>query len=422
MPNAPGHADPSHPPMLPGECGPPDVTPAAVEARDRDFLLGTYARTSFHPRRGEGARLFDADGRAYWDLLGGIAVNVLGYRHPALVQALREEAVALLHVSNLYYHPAQGLLAERLVHLSGLPRVFFCNSGTEANEAALKLARLRLPGRAGVVALEESFHGRTFGALSITGHPPYRTPFEPLLPGVTFVPPNDTVALERAVTADTAAIFLEPVLGEGGVVPLRADYLQAARRIADRAGALLVLDEIQCGLGRTGSWFAFQAAGVVPDVLTLAKPLGGGLPLGAVLASAAVADVVRPGQHGTTFGGNPVACRLGLAVLDVIERAELVPRVREVGEWLGTELRRLQVGIAAIADVRGSGLMWGIELDGDARPVARRLLERGFVVGTVRERVLRLLPPYVVPCQALAEFLQVLPQVVEAEIAEGGTH
>jgi acetylornithine/N-succinyldiaminopimelate aminotransferase len=396
------------------------MTPAAVEALESKYLLATYARTPFHPCRGEGARLVDPDGCVYWDLLGGIAVNVLGHRHPALVQVLRAQAEGLLHVSNLYYHPTQGLLAERLVRLSGLARAFFCNSGTEANEAALKLARLACPGRAGVVALDGSFHGRTFGSLSITGHEPYRTPFEPLVPGATFVPPNDIAALESAVTASTAAVFLEPILGEGGVVPLTPAYMQAARRFTDRSGALLVFDEIQCGLGRTGWWFAHQAAKVVPDLLTLAKPLGGGLPLGAVLVSAAVADVVRPGHHGTTFGGNPVACRLGLTVLDVLQRTELVQRVGELGEWLGAELVRLQSTCAAITAVRGAGLMWGIELDRDARPVARQLLDRGFVVGTARERVLRLLPPFIVPRRGLEEFLQALPQVLETPMAAGG--
>src|SRR5947207_3316247 len=225
-----------------------DETPDAVEARERAFILGTYARTNFHPRSGKGARIIDADGREYWDLLGGIAVNALGHRHPRLVKALRDESNALLHLSNLYYHPAQGLLAEELVRASGLCRAFFCNSGTEANEAALKFARLANPGKSGIVALSESFHGRTFGSLSMTGHEAYRTPFLPLVPDVTFVEPNDVAALEAAVNANTCAIFLEPVMGEGGIIPLSHYFLAAARQIADRNGALLVFDEIQCGL------------------------------------------------------------------------------------------------------------------------------------------------------------------------------
>ena len=385
-----------------------DESPNAVESRESAFLVKTYARTPFHPRDGKGARLIDADGREYWDLLGGIAVNVLGHKHPRLMRTLKDAGSSLLHVSNLYYHPAQGILGEQLVRASGLLRAFFCNSGTEANEAALKFARLATK-KTRLVALEESFHGRTLGSLSLTGHDAYREPFEPLVPGVSFVPPNDIAALEAAVDGETAAIFLEPVMGEGGIIPLTDDYLIAARRIADRNGALLVLDEIQCGLGRTGHLFAFQKSGIVPDIVTLAKPLGGGLPLGAVLTGEALEGVVKPGHHGTTFGGNPVACRLGAVVLD--ETKKLLPRVQELGAWFGPALAQIKEGVV---DVRGSGLMWGIELDRPAAPVARELLDLGFVVGTARERVLRLLPPYIVPKKALTEFIDALAHVLSA--------
>jgi acetylornithine/N-succinyldiaminopimelate aminotransferase len=389
-----------------------DETPQAVEERERAFLLGTYARTPFHPRSGKGARLFDADGKAYWDLLGGIAVNALGHHHPRLMKALRDESASLLHVSNLYYHPAQGILAEKLVRASGMLRAFFCNSGTEANEAALKFARLANPGRAEVVALRESFHGRTLGALSMTGHDAYREPFAPLVPGVSFVEPNDVAALEAAVSEKTCAIFLEPVMGEGGIIPLSDDFLAAARRLADRTGAILVFDEIQCGLGRLGTLFAFQQSGIVPDAVTLAKPLGGGLPLGAVLIGPALEGLVKPGHHGTTFGGNPIACRLGAIVLD--ETTKLLPRMLTIGDWFGAELRKLQATTPAIVDVRGAGLMWGIELDRPVSPVARELLANGFVVGTAREKVLRLLPPYVVPKKALSEFITALEATLGA--------
>lgn len=385
-----------------------DESPDSVVARDGSFVLGTYARTPFHPRSGKGAKLVDADGRAYWDLLGGIAVNILGHQHPALVRAMREASTSLLHVSNLYYHPAQGILAEKLVRASGLTRAFFCNSGTEANEAALKFARLRNPGRTGVVALVESFHGRTMGALSITGHEAYRTPFAPLVPGVTFIEPNDVDALRAAVSADTSAIILEPVMGEGGVVPLTPAFLQAASALADQFGAVLILDEIQCGLGRTGTFFAYEQAGIVPDVVTLAKPLGGGLPLGAVLTGPRLESIVKPGHHGTTFGGNPVACRLGIAVLEQIERGKLTAEVAAKGAWLSQALQALASRMPAIVEVRGAGLMVGIELDRPAVPVARALLERGFVIGTAREKVLRLLPPYIVPKKALKEFVAAL--------------
>ena len=391
-----------------------DESPAAVEAREKAFLLGTYNRTPFHPRSGKGARLVDADGRIYWDLLGGIAVNVLGHRHPRLVKVLRDESNALLHVSNLYYHPAQGLLAERLVRASGLQRAFFCNSGTEANEAALKFARLANPGRSEVVALKESFHGRTIGSLSMTGHDAYRTPFEPLVPGVTFIEPNDVAALHAAVDANTCAIILEPVMGEGGIIPLTPEFLAAARSAADRTGAILIFDEIQCGLGRTGTLFAFEQSGVVPDIVTLAKPLGGGLPLGAVLTGEAIDGLVKPGHHGTTFGGNPVACRLGLAVLDEIKKSALLERVSSQGAWFGEQLLALQARVPSIVEVRGTGFMWGIELNRPAKSVAQELMAKGFVVGTARENVIRLLPPYITPKKAFVEFIAALEQVLAA--------
>lgn len=381
-----------------------DESPQAVEARESAFLVKTYARTPFHPRDGKGARLIDAGGREYWDLLGGIAVNVLGHKHPKVMKAMKDASGSLLHVSNLYYHPAQGILGEQLVRASGLNRAFFCNSGTEANEAAIKFARLATK-KTKLVALQESFHGRTMGSLSLTGHEAYRTPFAPLVESVTFVEPNDVAALDAAVDGDTAAIFFEPVMGEGGIIPLDDDFLIAARRIADRNGALLVFDEIQCGLGRTGHLFAFQKSGVLPDIVTLAKPLGGGLPLGAVLTGAALEGVVKPGHHGTTFGGNPVACRLGSVVLE--ETQKLLPQINALGAWFGEELKKLNV-----VDVRGAGLMWGIELDRPAAPVARELLDHGFVVGTAREKVLRLLPPYIVPKKALSEFIETLAHVL----------
>lgn len=390
-----------------------DESPSAVEARESAFVLGTYARTPFHPRSGKGAKLVDANGKEYWDLLGGIAVNVLGHKHPRLVKTLKDEADALLHISNLFYHPAQGLLAEELVRASGLCRAFFCNSGTEANEAALKFARLANPGKSGIVALSESFHGRTFGSLSMTGHEAYRTPFLPLVPDVTFVEPNDVAALEAAVNANTCVIFLEPVMGEGGIIALTHEFLAAARQIADRNGALLVFDEIQCGLGRTGTLFAFQQSGIVPDIVTLAKPLGGGLPLGAVITGDAIEGVVKPGHHGTTFGGNPVACRLGLAVLEEIKASALLQRINTYGTWFGSQLQALKAKSPAIVDIRGKGFMWGIELDRKASPVARELLEKGFVVGTARDNVIRLLPPYITPKKAFVEFLNALAGVLE---------
>ncbi len=392
---------------------PPHENPSLVENRDAENVLGTYKRTPFHPRAGKGARLVDADGKVYWDLLAGIAVNALGHRHPRLVKALREEASRLLHVSNLFYHPAQGLLAERLTHLSGMPRVFFCNSGTEAIEAAVKFTRLATPGRSRMISLEGSFHGRTMGALALTGNEAYRKPFEPLVGETVFLPANDIPALERAVTADTAGIFLEPILGEGGIVPLTPEYVRASRAAADRVGAALVFDEVQSGLGRTGHFFVFQELGVVPDLVALAKPLGGGLPLGAVLVGERIAPLVKPGHHGTTFGGNPVACRLGLETLSEIAEGGLLEKIRETGEWFGKKLRSAKKrSKGEIVDVRGRGLMWGVELNRDAAEVQKALLERGFVVGTSRAKVLRLLPPYVVPRPALSGFVKALEGIL----------
>jgi predicted acetylornithine/succinylornithine family transaminase len=392
---------------------PPPESPSLVEKRDAENILGTYKRTSFHPRAGKGAKLVDAEGKIYWDLLAGIAVNALGHRHPRLVKALREEANRLLHVSNLFYHPAQGLLAERLTQLSGMPRIFFCNSGTEAVEAAVKFTRLAVPGRSRMLAVEGGFHGRTMGALALTGNEAYRKPFEPLVGETIFLPANDIAALEAAATPEVAAIFLEPILGEGGIVPLTAEYARAARAAADRVGALLVFDEIQSGLGRTGHLFVFQEMGVVPDLVTLAKPLGGGLPLGAVLVGGRIAPLVKPGHHGTTFGGNPIACRLGLETLSEIVDGGLLEGIRETGEWFGKKLRNAKKrSKGAIVDVRGRGLMWGVELNRDAAEVQGALLKKGFVVGTSRAKVLRLLPPYVVPRPALSGFVKALEEIL----------
>ena len=395
-----------------------DESPEAVVAREAKYLVTTYKRAPFHPREGRAAQLIDANGNTYWDLLGGIAVNALGYAHPALQRVLEEEAPKLLHVSNLFPHPAQGLLAEKLVDISGLSRVFFCNSGTEANEAAIKFVRLAKPDRTEIIALEESFHGRTIGALSLTGHEAYRTPFAPLLPSVKFVAPNDLESLQSAVSENTAAIFLEPIMGEGGIVPLSIEFLQEASRLAHAHGALLVCDEIQCGVGRTGEWFGFQESGILPDIVTLAKPIGGGLPLGAVLVGDALNGLVKPGHHGTTFGGNPLACRMGLAVLETIEHDRLLRSVRETGEWFAELLHSLQSEVPSIVEIRGRGMMWGIELDQPAAPVVAQLLERGFVVGSAREKVIRLLPPYVVPKEALQSFVSELKSILEVTLAK----
>lgn len=389
-----------------------DESTGAVISREERYLLNNYARTPFHPRDAHGSTIIDADGIEYHDLLGGIAVNALGHQHPRVVAALDSFVREPLHWSNLYFHPAQGVLAEMLVQHSMLDRAFFCNSGTEANEAALKFARLAAPGRSKIVALEGSFHGRTFGALSVTGSAAYRAPFEPFGGSTTFIAANDCEALASAIDDETSAIILEPILGEGGVVPLTAEFLAAARHLADAHGAALIFDEVQCGLGRTGTMFAFQQHGTEPDILTLAKPLGGGLPLGAAVVNSRIAANVKPGHHGTTFGGNPLACRLGIAVLETIIEERLLERVSAIGAELGEKLQRLAGSTRHVAAIRGAGLMWGIELDIPAAPVATALRERKFIVGTARENVIRLLPPYIIDTSVLDQFLCELEAVL----------
>ncbi|MCX4758135.1 acetylornithine transaminase [Kitasatospora purpeofusca] len=367
--------------------------------------------------RGEGSTLWDADGKAYTDLLGGIAVNALGTAHPAVVEAVGRQIATLGHISNLFLAEPTVALAERLLELDGRPgRVFFCNSGAEANEAAFKISRRT--GRTHLVALEGAFHGRTMGALALTGQPAKQEPFRPLPGDVTHVPFGDVEALRAAVTTDTAAVFLEPIQGENGAVPLPDGYLRAAREITRATGTLLVLDEIQTGVGRTGHWFAHQAFdGVEPDVVTLAKALGGGLPIGAVLAFGEAAELLTPGQHGTTFGGNPVVAAAALAVLDTIGSEGLLEHARKIGE-------RLRHGVEAIDDplvshVRGAGLLLGIVLTAPvSAKVQAGLQEAGFLVNAAVPDAVRLAPPLVLTEQEADAFLAALPAVLRAVRAD----
>jgi acetylornithine aminotransferase len=375
-------------------------------------MMGNYGTPPIALVRGSGAEVWDADGRRYLDLLGGIAVNALGHAHPAVVEAVTRQISTLGHTSNLYITEPPLALSERLLELLGAPgRVLLCNSGAEANEAAFKIARRT--GRPHVVAAENAFHGRTMGALALTGQAPKRAPFEPLVPGVSHVPYGDVAALDAAVDADTAAVFLEPVMGEAGAVTPPAGYLAAAREITASRGALLVLDEVQTGIGRTGSWFAHQAAGVVPDVVTLAKGLGGGLPIGAVLASGRAADAFQKGDHGTTFGGNPVSCAAALAVLETVEAEGLLDASVKLGDHLRRAL--LDLGDPLVADVRGLGLWLGIVL---AEPVAAAVetaaRDAGFLVNAAAPDVLRLAPPLVVSSAQLDAFVAALPGVLRA--------
>ncbi|OLF09899.1 acetylornithine transaminase [Actinophytocola xanthii] len=383
------------------------------QERWRRSLMDNYGTPRITLARGEGAYVWDADGNRYLDLVGGIAVNALGHAHPAVVRAVTEQIATLGHTSNLYANPVTIELAEALLDVAGLTgqaKVLFCNSGAEAVEAAVKLSRLT--GRGGIVACEGAFHGRTMGALTVTGQPGKRAPFEPLLPGVTHVPFGDVAALRAAVGEDTAAVFLEPVLGEAGVYPAPAGYLQAAREITAEAGALLVLDEVQTGLGRLGSWFAFQQAGVTPDVVTLAKGLGGGLPLGACIGVGAAADLLQPGQHGTTFGGNPVTSAAGLAVLRTIAADGLCEQAATLGKELAAGIEAL--GHPLVREVRGSGLLLGIGL---TRPVAAGVAaaaERsGYLVNNVQPDTVRLAPPLVVDAEQVHGFLEALPGALD---------
>ena len=396
---------------------------ADLLARYERSLIGVFGVPSLVLTRGDGCYVWDADGRRYLDLLGGIAVNALGHNHPALVAAVSKQASEMLHLSNFFTSPAQVTLAERLLALSGAPEgsgVFFCNSGAEAVEAAIKISRRT--GRTHLVAASGSFHGRTTGALALTSKEAYRAPFEPLIPHVTFVPFNDVDALRAAVTEETAAIVLEPIQGEAGVIPADAEYLLAAREVADATGALLVLDEIQTGVGRSGEWFAFQhVPGLQPDVMTLAKGLGGGVPIGAVVAFGRdVRGLLTPGQHGTTFGGNPLAAAAGLAVLAEVESAGLRTHAREVGDHLASAVTAL--AHPHIREVRGLGLLRAVVLDLEiAADVATAAREAGFIVNAVTPSVLRLAPPLIVTREQLESFVAALPHLIDAALAAPST-
>ncbi|HVD27098.1 MAG TPA: acetylornithine transaminase [Mycobacteriales bacterium] len=381
-------------------------------SRWSEVMLPSYGEPTLTLVRGDGATVWDDAGNSYVDLVAGIAVNALGHAHPAVVAAVSRQVATLGHTSNLVANEPSLRLAERLLALTGRDgRVFFANSGAEANEAAFKMARRT--GRPTVVAADGAFHGRTMGALALTGQPAKRAPFEPLPGGVSFVPYGDAAALVAAVDGSTAAVVLEPVLGEGGVVPAPAGYLETAREVTRTSGALLVLDEVQTGIGRTGAWFAHQAAGVEPDVLTLAKGLGGGLPVSACLAFGDAVTLLQPGQHGTTFGGNPVSCAAALAVLDTIESDGLLERAESLGKALSAGISGL--GHPLVGTVRGAGLMLGIVLTAPvAAQVETAARQHGFLVNAVAPDVVRLVPPLVLTDTQADSFLSALPEVLDA--------
>lgn len=409
---------------------------ADVRAAESQLLINTYERNPICFVRGEGVHLFDQDGTAYLDMLSGIGVSALGYGHPAIQAAIDEQSRKLLHISNLFFHDGQAELAMRLTQITGLDRAFFCNTGTEAWEAALKLARAysalaRSEGRrigTKILALEHSFHGRTMGALSTTQKPKYREAFQPLVPGVEFVRFDDVADLESKFSSEVCAVCLEPVQGEGGIRPVSREFFAAARRLTSQTGALLIADEIQSGMGRTGKWCAYQHYDILPDITTLAKPLGGGLPIGAMLCTDDAARAFAPGSHGTTFGGGPLACAVAIAVIDTILNEDLLTHVQKEGSYFKDQLLSLQDRHAFVIEVRGMGLMLGVELAdaGIAKRIAAQMLERHILIHRTSETVLRFLPPYIIErthidqtVQALDEILSEFTTMADSATAQG---
>jgi len=387
----------------------------SVMELENKYLIQTYARSPLVIEKGKECWVWDANGKKYLDFVSGLGVNVLGHSHPRIVKAIREQAGKLIHVSNLYYHPYQGLLAQALAKITGMDRAFFCNSGTEAIEGAIKLARghARRNGKEKfeVVAMDNSFHGRTIGALSATGQEKYRRDFEPLVPGFQFVPLNDTKALEARVNERTCAIIVEPIQGEGGIFEATSKFMETAARLAQKSGALLICDEIQSGLGRTGEYLACHAFGIKPDVVVLAKPLAGGLPLGAILAREEVAAGLSAGMHGSTFGGGPLACRVALEFLTVLEKEKLLKNTRKVGDYFRRRLLALQKKYPFIREVRGRGLMLALDLAVPSRPFVQMGLDRGIIMNSTHETVLRFLPPLIIEKKHVDQFCKTLDSI-----------
>jgi len=391
------------------------VSAARIRAEEARHLMNTYKRPPVVFTHGRGCRLYDSQGREYLDFLGGIAVNALGYSHPRLVRVIRREAGRAVHLSNLFHNPYQGPLARKLAEWSGLDRVFFTNSGTEAMDGALKLARAYARAKSAlgsthrrtrILALENSFHGRTFGALSITYPEKYREPFAPLVPGVEFVRFNDVADLESKFDDSVCAVVVETIQGEGGICPVSEDFWLAARSLTAQNDAVLIADEIQCGLGRTGRRFAYQKFDAPPDIVTVAKPLAGGLPLGAFIANEKFASTFTPGMHGTTFGGGPLVCATALEFLTVVEEKKLLANICERGAEMRAGLETLAARFDFIREVRGEGLMLGVDLAVDGAPFVQEALRRGLLINCTHDHILRLLPPFIIGRREVAEFLE----------------
>ena len=391
-----------------------------VSQKEKDFLIPTYQRLPVMMVRGAGCFLFDDEGKEYLDFLGGLAVNALGHAHPEILAILRDSTQTLLHVSNLIYHPYQAEVAERLVRLTGLDRAFFTASGTEAVEGALKLARSYARKQHGggsferfeVLALENSFHGRTAGALSATWPRKYRAPFEPLVPGMRFVSPTDVEGLEKQFSNRVCAFLVEVIQGEGGVVPLSEKFLGKAQELCHRTGALLICDEIQSGLGRTGRPFAYQKYDLKPDIVLVAKALAAGLPLGAILARDEVAQVFQPGSHGSTFGGGPLQCRLAVKFLEILEGPGFLEHVREMSDYFRSRLEELKKEIPVVGELRGEGLMLALVLEIPGTEIVKALLEAGFLINCTQEKVLRFLPPLIIEREHVDRLIAALRKVI----------
>lgn len=390
-----------------------------IKALDAAYVAPTYARTPLVLERAEGVRVYDADGRAYLDFVAGIAVNALGHNHPEVTAAIVAQLGRLDHVSNLYLTAPQARVARTLVEHSFADKVYFCNSGAESVEAAIKFARkwanaAHGEGRSEFVAFSGAFHGRTMGALALTPRPHYQDPFRPLMPGARYATFNDLASAETLVSEATCAVIVEPLQGEGGVYPASPAFLQGLRELCDRRGALLIFDEVQCGLGRTGYLWAHEAYGVAPDLMTLAKPLGGGLPMGAVLMNKRVADVLAPGDHASTFAGGPVVCAAAEVVLGKVTDPAFLAGVRAVGEYLGERLHDMQEDCEAITAVRGRGLIWGLEARADVGPVLAACQEGGLLACKAGPNVLRLIPPLVVSREDVDQAVEILQEAFRA--------
>jgi acetylornithine aminotransferase len=396
----------------------------AVPASPESHVMPTYGRLPIALSHGQGCWVWDTEGRRYLDGLGGIAVNTLGHNHPRLVPALQEQLGRLIHTSNYYHVPLQEQLASKLCEVSGLANVFFCNSGLEANECALKIARKfgadRGNSNPAVLVFEGAFHGRSLATLSATANPKIQAGFAPLVPGFVRVPLNDLLAVEAALDANPniTAIFLETIQGEGGINPARVEFLQGLRRICDNRDLLLMLDEVQCGIGRTGKWFAHQWAGIQPDVMPLAKGLGSGVPIGAVVCGPRAANVLKAGNHGSTFGGNPLAMRAGFETLRIMEEDGLLAHAAKVGAELRAALEAGLTGVAGVVEIRGQGLMLGIELDRPAGALLAQGLEAGLLFSVTADRVIRLVPPLILTSDEAAEIAKRLVPLVKALLAE----